>query len=78
MGPAAAEAVFAARVLRGDGTDGSPVLGLLVGGPLGDAEEWGAPRRVFTLQFDASVGRWRGYTGGLVPWMKERLLTNAA
>lgn len=72
------KALFCAAIWRGEGTEASHVLGLLVGGTLGDSDVPDASRRVFPLRFDASQGRWVPYTGGFVPWLKERLLVQAA
>ncbi len=69
----------AARRLRGEGAAHEHlILGLLVGGTLGKTKTTDAPRRVFTMQFEPSLGQWRAYSGGLVPWMKENLLPRSA
>jgi hypothetical protein len=63
---------------RGEGASESPILGLLVGTTLKGSAMLDAPRHVFTLRFDGSVGQWKAYDGGLVPWMKENLLARSA
>lgn len=80
-GEAAVRAVSVARRERGEGADVGLILGLLTRaaptGHAGSGKE-GAPRGVFTLQFDPSLGQWRAYNGGLVPWMKKQLLARSA
>ncbi|MFN3202729.1 MAG: hypothetical protein ACE366_30335 [Bradymonadia bacterium] len=55
------------------------LLGLLVGGTLASHQST-APsvRRVFTLNFDSEEQKWRAYDGGLVDWMKMKLLPAAS
>lgn len=77
-GQHATDAVNSARRHRGEGAAEDLVLGLLVGAVLGTSTTPNAPRRVFTLRFDASLREWRAYDGGLVPWMKEHLLPPTA
>jgi hypothetical protein len=77
QGRAASESLAAVSILRGKHADSSPVLGLLVGNTLDGSADPGGPRRVFTLEFEPSQGAWRAYTGGLVPWMKARLLASS-
>lgn len=71
------KAMFNAYLLRGEGAEASPVLGLLVGETLSSSTGPDAPRRILPLQFEASLQQWRPYTGGLVPWLKEQMLTAA-
>lgn len=72
-----AKARLHAYLLRGEGAEASPVLGLLVGEPLIRGAGPDAPRRILPLQFEVSSRQWRPYTGGLVPWLKQQMLTAA-
>jgi len=77
-GPSVSRAIAAAQSTRGGAAADELVLGLLAGGFLGRDTSQDAPRRVFTMRFDATLGQWRAYDGGLVPWMKEHLLPRSA
>ncbi len=74
LGGLAGTAIGAATTKKGEGAAAGLLLGLLVGAALGGASDTPAPRRVFTLRFDAERERWQAYDGGLVRWMKEQLL----
>lgn len=77
-GGLAGAAIGSALSKKGEGAAAGLVLGLLAGAALGGSVVPNAPRRVFTLRFDPSLGQWRAYDGGLVPWMKEHLLPKSA
>lgn len=77
-GAIAVAAIMSALSKKGEGAAAGLVLGLLAGAALGGSMQPNAPRRVFTLRFDPSLGQWRAYDGGLVPWMKEHLLPRSA
>jgi hypothetical protein len=78
LGATAGTAVDNALSKKGQGAAAGIILGLLAGAVFGDILQPNAPRRVFTLRFDPSLGQWRAYDGGLVPWMKENLLPQSA
>lgn len=48
------------------------IFGLLIGDRLSEHPE--SPRKIFTLVFDPIHQKWSAYDGGLLRWMKERLL----
>lgn len=50
----------------------SDLLGLLIGDPIGDG--LADARRIFAMQLDPVTRQWVAYGGGLLRWMKERLL----
>ena len=77
-GAVAGTAIGSAVSKKGEAAAAGLVLGLLAGAALGGSLQPNAPRRVFTLRFDPSLGEWRAYDGGLVPWMKEHLLPRSA
>jgi hypothetical protein len=77
-GASALRAVNAAQRMRGEAAAEPIILGLLVGTTLNGSTRSKAARRVFTMQFEPSLGQWRAYDGGLVPWMKEHLLPTSA
>jgi hypothetical protein len=59
----------AAQLKEGFKTD---IFGLLIGDKLSQAPE--SPRKIFTLLFDPIYKKWGVYDGGLLKWMKEKLL----
>lgn len=77
-GAIAGAAIGNALSKKGEGAAAGLVLGLLAGAALRGSMQPNAPRRVFTLRFDPTLGQWRAYDGGLVPWMKEHLLPRSA
>jgi hypothetical protein len=77
-GPLAETAVAVALSKKGESASVAPVLGLLAGATLRGMSQPNAPRHIFTLRFDPSIGEWRAYDGGLVRWMKQELLPNVA
>ena len=66
LGDFALQAARVARSLKGDAE--CPILGLLIGSKIGDSQH------IFPLEFDTRAGTWHVYDGGLVSWMKDRLL----
>jgi len=48
------------------------IFGVLIGDKLSEHPE--SPRKIFTLVFDPIYKKWGVYDGGLLRWMKERLL----
>ena len=52
-------------------------FGLLLGLVVGAVAEWAdasKPQRVFALEFDPRRREWMAYDGGLMHWMRQRLL----
>lgn len=69
---------LAATLANATGQKGSAAqLGLLLGLVVGSAEagaNGSGPRRVFALEFHAGRREWLAYDGGLIRWMREKLL----
>jgi hypothetical protein len=74
----AIDAIKAAEKKKGKAAALGLLLGLLVGTAFKNRTDPGAPRRVFTLKFNAKTHRWEAYDGGLVRWMKEQLIPPTA
>ena len=68
---AARAAIDAAAAKKGSGWSAGLFLGMLTGGPPLAA----GPKRVLTLRFDSNKRDWKGYSGGLVSWMKDEFRT---
>lgn len=63
------EAIYAARLLKGDGWPSNRTYGILVGDRLRPDHE---AVKILVMQWNA--GRWTPYCDGLVSWLKEVLL----
>jgi hypothetical protein len=67
-------AIATARRKKGAGWPSGLVLGIGVGGLIGEPGPGPRPRRMLTMRFDPEKRTWSAYDGGLVTWLKSEFL----